>query len=513
MIRSLVCAVVGLGMAFAQPKPGFELADVHVSPRVMSPSMQGGFVRGDRYQIRMATMVDLIHIAWGVDSNNVAGGPAWLDYDWFDVIARVPPKTTQADAAAMLQALLIERFGLVVHPDTKPLGGYALTFVRKSGQMKEAADSNDANGCRPSDQQEKTPEGIGFVSYNCRNIEMGGFAQMLRQMAPGYIQGSPIVDQTGLKGGWDFSIKWVGRAQVAAAGGEEMSLFGAIAKLGLKLDRKDVSQPVVVVDKVNEKPTPNAAGVTESLPPIRESFEVADIRPSAPGSTEAGFTIKPGGRLDAHGITLKNLISFAWQTDYDDEVIGPKAMETNRFDIVAKAPGVLSNEQNGFDEDSLSRMVKTLLEDRFRLKAHTEDRPATIYALIAVKPKMSTADASNRTSCKNTAANAAKVASSVSRTFVCQNITMAQFAEKLPQIAGGYIDRPVVDMTGLGGAYDFPLNFSPMRAFRAGGEGSDPNGAVSLFEAVEKLGVKLEQRKQAMPVLVIDHVEDQPTDN
>ena len=48
MIRSLVCAVLGLGMAFAQPKPGFELADVHLSPRVMSPSMQGGFVRGDR---------------------------------------------------------------------------------------------------------------------------------------------------------------------------------------------------------------------------------------------------------------------------------------------------------------------------------------------------------------------------------------------------------------------------------------------------------------------------------
>ena len=55
---------------------------------------------------------------------------------------------------------------------------------------------------------------------------------------------------------------------------------------------------------------------------------------------------------------------------------------------------MLSREQNGFDEDSLSRMVKTLLEDRFRLKEHTEERPVTIYALIAVKPKMKTADAS-----------------------------------------------------------------------------------------------------------------------
>ncbi|HXE62469.1 MAG TPA: TIGR03435 family protein [Bryobacteraceae bacterium] len=513
MVRGFVVGVVGVGMVFAQPKPAFVLADVHVSPRVMSPSMEGGFVRGDRYQIRMATMVDLIHIAWGVGSNNVAGGPAWLDYDRFDVIAKVPPKTTQADASAMLQALLIERFGLAVHPDTKPLSGYALTFVRRSGQMKEAADPEGSNGCRPSEQQEKTAEGIGFVAYNCRNIEMSGFAQMLRQMAPGYIQGMPIVDQTGLKGGWYFSMKWVGRAQVAAAGGEEMSLFGAIGKLGLKLERKDVPQPVVVVDKVNEKPTPNAAGVKESLPPIRESFEVAELRPSAPGSAEGGFSIKPGGRLDAQGITLKDLISFAWQTDYDDEVVGPKSMETNRFDIVAKAPGVVSGERNGFDVDSLSHMVKTLLEDRFRLKVHTEDRPVTIYALIAVKPKMKTADASNRTSCKNTASNTANLASSVSRTFICQNMTMAQLAEKLPQIGGGYIDHAVVDMTELDGAYDFPLNFSPMRAFRAGSDGTDPNGAISLFEAVEKLGVKLEQRKHTMPVLVIDHVEEQATDN
>jgi uncharacterized protein (TIGR03435 family) len=513
MIRSFVFAVLGAGMAFAQLKPAFELADVHVSPRVMSPSMQGGFVRGNRYQIRMATMVDLIHIAWGVESNSVAGGPAWLDYDRFDVIAKVPPKTTQADANAMLQALLIERFGLAVHPDTKPLSGYALTFVRKSGQMKEAADPEASNGCRPSEQQEKTPEGIGFVAYNCRNIEMSGFAQTLRQMAPGYIQGTPIVDQTGLKGGWDFSMKWVGRAQVAAAGGDGVSLFGAIDKLGLKLERKDVPQPVVVVDKVNEKPTPNPPGVTASLPPIRESFEVAEIRPSAPGSGEGGFSIKPGGRLDAHGITLKDLISFAWQTDYDDEVIGPKAMETNRFDIVAKAPGVLSGEGNGFDADSLSQMVKTLLEDRFHLKVHTEERPVTIYALIAVKPKMSAADASNRTSCKNAASNATRVASSVSRTFICQNMTMAQLAEKLPQIGGGYIDHAVVDLTELDGAYDFPLNFSPMRAFRAGGETSDPNGAISLFEAVEKLGIKLEQQRHPMPVLVIDHVDEQQTEN
>lgn len=518
MIRSFVCAVLLAGIAFGQapsPTPAFEIADVHVSPRVNSPSLHGGLVRAGRYELHMATMADLIRIAWEVDGNNVTGGPAWLDTDRFDVLAKVPPNTSQADANLMLQTLLIDRFGLAVHNDTKPLTGYTLTLVKKSAQLKETGDSSGKTGCSSSEgEQERTPEGIGFIAYNCRNVAMSAFAQLLRGMAPGYIQGYPIVDQTGLKGGWDFNVKWVGRGQVAAAGGDGVSLFGAIEKLGLKLELKSIPQPVVVVDRVNEKPTDNSPGVTQSLPPIQETFEVAEIRPSPPGTSEGGFSIKPGGRLDAHGITLRELISFAWQTDYDDEIIGPKSIETARFDIVAKASSAISGsgQQINFDIDSLSQMVKSMLEDRFRLKVHTESQPVTVYVLMAAKPKMKTADASNRTSCKNTASGVANVASSVSRNFLCQNITMAQFADKLPQIAGGYIDHPVVDMTGLGGAYDFSLNFSPARAMQSGA--GDPNGAISLFEAMEKqLGLKLEQQKRPMPVVVIDHVEETPADN
>jgi uncharacterized protein (TIGR03435 family) len=179
-------------------------------------------------------MVDLIRVAWNVSANNVTGGPAWLDTDRFDVIAKVPPMTSQDDAKLMLQALLIERFGLAVHNDSKPLTAYTLTFVRKSGQLKETADTGGKAECKtPEGEPEKTPSGIGFLVYNCRNMEIPAFAQSLRGMAPGYIQGNPVVDQTGLKGGWDFSMKWVGRGQVAAAGGDGVSLFGTIEKLGL----------------------------------------------------------------------------------------------------------------------------------------------------------------------------------------------------------------------------------------------------------------------------------------
>jgi uncharacterized protein (TIGR03435 family) len=109
-------------------------------------------------------------------------------------------------------------------------------------------------------------------------------------------------------------------------------------------------------------------------------------------------------------------------------------------------------------------------------------------------------------------------------------MTVAQFAALLPNIAGGYIRTPVLDETGLEGAWDFTLYFSPagmVNGFGFGGRGgdaggmpgggnaaSDPTGGMSLFDAVNKqLGLKLEMQKRPMPVLVIDHVEQKPVDN
>jgi uncharacterized protein (TIGR03435 family) len=100
-------------------------------------------------------------------------------------------------------------------------------------------------------------------------------------------------------------------------------------------------------------------------------------------------------------------------------------------------------------------------------------------------------------------------------------MTMAQFAEKLQSIAPGYIHSPVLDATGLDGAWDFTLSFSPAGMAQGGGgrggdsgaatEASDPSTGLTLLEAVEKqIGLKLELRKRPIPVLVIDHAEQNP---
>ena len=89
-------------------------------------------MRGDRYILRQATMVDLIATAYGVDASNVQGGPIWLETDRFDVIAKVPATTTPATAKLMLRSLLQDRFQLVIHNGSKPMPAFVLTTGKAS---------------------------------------------------------------------------------------------------------------------------------------------------------------------------------------------------------------------------------------------------------------------------------------------------------------------------------------------------------------------------------------------
>ena len=103
-----------------------------------------------------------------------------------------------------------------------------------------------------------------------------------------------MVDSTGLKGSWDFDIKWTGRGQLAAAGADGISIFDAVDKqLGLKLELQKVPMPVIVVDSVNEKPTDNPPGAATSLPPTPTEFEVAVVKPSTPDSGKCAARFNP----------------------------------------------------------------------------------------------------------------------------------------------------------------------------------------------------------------------------
>ena len=519
--RVFVCAGIAAALSASIFGQSFEMADVHVSAHSDNPSLSVVHREG-RYELLGATMADLVSTAYGVKPEAVAGGPGWLEWNRFDVIAKAPDSLTGEPLKVALRNLLADRFGLVVHEDTKPMPAWLLT----AGKSPRARQSDGTGDGRCSDDPAAHTSALNFV-LACHNATMAVFAETVQNAAAGpiggYLNRTAVADVTGLQGTWDLTVKWTGRGALANAGPEGISLFDALDKqLGMKLEMGKAPMPVIVVDSVHEKPTANLPGVTEKLPALRMEFDVADIKPSTQDHpTAPKFT--PGGRMEVKGVALIALIQHAWGLDtYDDELIsgGAKWLTTERFDIVAKATPPDGPSSSLKDDDTLRAMLRNMLEDRFRLAVHSEEKPVSVFTLQADKPKLKAADPAGRSKCaEGPAVTASVVGAAAMRTITCAGSTTAQLAERLHGMAPGYINRPVVDATGIDGAWDFSVSYSRANAVNAapaadGQPGAaDPNGAITLFEAFQKqLGLKLTSEKRPMPVLVIDRVEQLPTE-
>src|SRR5580693_6040443 len=109
LFPTLLCGLLPHAL-FGQSRPTFQIADVHASVPLRTANMQGGTLQAGRFEIRHATMLDLIKTAYGVDADTVFGGPSWLEWDRYDVVAKAPANTPAATVRLMLQALLADRF-------------------------------------------------------------------------------------------------------------------------------------------------------------------------------------------------------------------------------------------------------------------------------------------------------------------------------------------------------------------------------------------------------------------
>ena len=363
-------------------------------------------------------------------------------------------------------------------------------------------------------------------------MTMAAFAKALPGIreASGYLFNYPVADRTGLTGAWDFTLQWTPRLAMRAnpATPEPVTIFDALDKqLGLKLNLIRIPTPVVVVESAVEiKPT-------RADKPTPFEFEVADIKPDEHGTPDqcSNIAIQPGGRVRIN-MTLKWLISEAWGAMDPAKIIGgPKSINDTCFVIQAKAAadegaveGWNGPVWNGVDIHSMRMMLRALLIDRFKLAAHTEDRMISGYALLAAKPKLRKANPANRASCREGPGDDGKdprIANPMaSRLITCRNMTLPRFAIEMNRI---FVELPpVVDATGLTGRYDMTINFSPAAllpkpadpAAAADAAASEPTGMISFSEALRKqLGLKFESRKVMAPVLVIDHVNEMPTEN
>ena len=557
-MRAFGSLLLFCGAAFAQSDaaPKFIVADVHASPHAAIPATKGPFFGDGRYEIHYATMVDLIHAAYDVDPDRVYGGPSWLEYDRYDVLAMAPPNSNAESRKLMLQSLLADRFGLTLHKDSKPMTAYVL----KAGPNSKLQESTGSGGsCNmkienmpppgpPPTGEDRPPIHLPVFVYTCQGVSMAKLADTVAgaPTANQIFNNKPVVDMTELKGTYDFTFRFTPKVPPNfKVTGEPISITDAMEKqLGLKLELSTAPMPVIAVDSANETPSANSPDVAKAFPPVPTEFDAAEIKPSDSKRDNVMPEIK-NGRVLLPGIDLKSLVLIAWDFSPNDDnalVGAPKWLNSARYDIIAKAPAGVAlgdltpSSQKSFpiNLDALRPMLKNLLVERFKMQVHTEERPMNVYTLLAVKPKMQKADPVTRTKWVNGALGDQKETRSsnpaLGRYVSCQNMSMAQFAKLLQEIAPGYVHNEVVDATGLDGGWTFTLNFSGIGQLQGGGGrgdgggaasagpadsgASDPSGALSLPDAIQKqLGLKLEQQKRPMTVLVIDHIEEKPTDN
>jgi uncharacterized protein (TIGR03435 family) len=284
------------------------------------------------------------------------------------------------------------------------------------------------------------------------------------------------------------------------------------------------------------------------------TFEVASVKPAAPldrsqilsGQMHVGMKID-AARVDIGSMSLADLIRVAYRVK-PYQISGPDWMASERFDVLAKLP-------EGASGGQVPEMLQALLAERFKLTVHRESKEHAVYALVVGKngPKLkeSSPDA-DAPAAADDANPQVRVSGRGENTQVsisggqigtahmsmgpggimhleAPKMNMAAFADTLSR----FFDRPVVDLTELKGTYQVALdlsmedlrnaarNFGVMAPGLGGGRGgarppsdaaSDPGG-LSIFAAVQQLGLKLEPRKTPLDFVVIDHLEKTPTEN
>ena len=247
-------------------------------------------------------------------------------------------------------------------------------------------------------------------------------------------------------------------------------------------------------------------------PPVRmaanasPAFEVATIKPSDPARPGQIVTLR-GAEVITTNTTVHDLINLAYWLHPKQLTGGPAWTESEKYDMAGKpdAPGQPS-------VDQMKMMIQKLLADRFQLKFHFEKRDLSAYAVTITKAGAKIIRSQDDP--KGLPGwNFGRAASGTTLTF--RNSPMSQ----VTAILQNFLDKPVVDQSGLSERYDFTLTFTPDAAqtVRLGGPPTsapdNPDAAPDLFAAFQlQLGLKLESTKAPVDVMVIDKVE-KPSEN
>lgn len=283
---SLSCAAAVLAQKAPAPVE-FEVASVKAAAPLVDRVAIGVHIDGAQVHITDYSLADFIRIAYRVKNYQVTGPDSLSDR--FDIHAKLPDGATREQVPEMLQALLASRFELKLHHDTKEFPVYLLTSAGGSSKLQQTAPPIPADtaggrgGSVDVDVQGSRdgtfatlPGGAGFSFANdkveCTKITMPSLADLLSRFVD-----RPVVDRTGLAGGYDLSIDLTPdeyrammiRAAVSAGvtlppealrymqSVSDDSLYTGLRSYGLKLETGKAPLDVLVVDHISKTPVAN----------------------------------------------------------------------------------------------------------------------------------------------------------------------------------------------------------------------------------------------------------------
>jgi uncharacterized protein (TIGR03435 family) len=252
----------------------------------------------------------------------------------------------------------------------------------------------------------------------------------------------------------------------------------------------------------------------QSTTPSQE-FEAVSIKPDKSGESAESIHPAPGGRFTATNVTAKRLIEWAYGVRSFQLSGEPGWVDSERFDVAAKADG---NPRYDFLQPKLETMFRAVLADRFQLAVHTVTKELPIYSLVVGKngPKIRAAEEGDCPEVPNPQSPCRYLRTNK---FGQLNALRAP-AGALALVLVPFTGRMVIDKTGLKGSFTYTLDWTKyLQPVQVGNDPVTPTifDPASLEPAIaealeQQLGLKLEPGKGPVDTLVIDHVE-RPSEN
>ncbi len=228
-------ALVALTLTSASGQ-SFEAATIRPS----APDTGGGraTTAGDRVVLNRTTLLNALVRAFGLQNRDQVVGPPWVFSDRYDIVAKAPDHAPPDQIPRMLQNLLIERFQLMLHHETRDLPAYELVMGKGRLKLVEVKDPTVKNDWVVKGEQREA-----------RSVSMANFAGLLSPMLQ-----APVVDKTGLAGFYNFSFD---PTKEETRREEFPSVFTVLEDLGLRLESRKLPLDVIVIDNGNKVPVEN----------------------------------------------------------------------------------------------------------------------------------------------------------------------------------------------------------------------------------------------------------------